>query len=363
MNKKVAVIISPNWHDYAEKYLDDCLAGIRAQDYPGEIKIFITDNETSEASYDFLRAKFSAWAGNFDKKIPEPEIWRNQTNDGFAKGCNDCLKKALAEGFDYFFNLSIHSFMEPSCISRLVEAAESDPRIGAVQALCLLDPEKNKILSAGNVTHFLGFGYCAGYREERGRVPAEISDIFYPSGGSFFLKREILEKVGMFDEVYWMYNEDQELGWRIWLAGLRCVLAPRAVMYSKFNFLRSAKKYYWLDRNRLLAIFECYEPLTLILIMPALAIMEIGLALFSLQAGWFKEKLKVWNYFLSYDNWEYIKKARRRNQSLRKIKDKELSRLITGKIWYQEVNDWKLRLINPIFNAYWHLVRAVLTIF
>jgi len=350
MIKKVAVIISPNWHDYAEKYIDDCLAGIRAQDYQGEMKLFITDNETSDKSYDFLRYK-----------MPEAEIWRNQNNDGFAKGCNDSMKKALAEGFDYIFNLSIHSIMEPSCISQLAAAAESDSRIGAVQALSLLYPEKDKILSLGNATHFLGFGYCLGYKDKKETVRPGIRDIFYPSGGSFFLKREILEKVGMFDEEYWMYNEDQELGWRIWLSGFRCVLAPQAVMYSQYNFLRSVSKYYWMDRNRILAILECYDILTLILIAPAFLIMELGLVLFSLQNGSFNEKLKVWNYFLTAKNWQYIKTARARNQQLRKIKDKEIARLITGKIWYQEVGDWKLRLINPIFNAYWVLVRVVLT--
>jgi GT2 family glycosyltransferase len=363
MNKKVAIIISPNWHDYAEKYIDECLAGIRAQDYSGEMKIFITDNETSEKSYAFLRSK-----------MPEAEIWRNENNDGFAKGCNDSMKKAMDEGFDYIFNLSIHSIMEPTCISRLAEAAESDAQIGAVQALCLLDPEKDKILSAGNATHFLGFGYCVGYKEEwksyRKTHPASLTlgtpldrgelNIMYPSGGSFFLKREVLEKVGMFDEEYWMYNEDQELGWRIHLAGFRCVLAPPAVMYSKYNFLRSISKYYWMDRNRILTILECYQLSTLILISPAFIIMELGLILFSIKNGSLKEKIKVWQYFFSAQNWQYIKTARVRNQKIRKIKDKEIAKLITGKIWYQEIGDWKLRLINPIFNAYWALVRLVL---
>lgn len=357
MYKKVAIVISPNWHDYAEKYIDDCLGGIIVQDYPGEIKVFITDNETSEKSFDFLRSKLFALQGKIDF-----DIWRNVGNDGFAKGCNDSMKKALDEGFDYVFNLSIHSMMTPSCISSLVETAESDGDIGAIQALCLLYPEKEKILSLGNTTHFLGFGYCTGYKEKAETAPAEVRDIFYPSGGSFFLKREILEKVGMFDEEYWMYNEDQELGWRIWLSGYRCVLAPQAVMYSKYEFLRSIKKYYWMDRNRILAILECYEIKTLILILPAFLLMEIGLFLFSLKNGSLEQKTKVWRYFLTPKNWSHIVKARRRNQSLRRVSDSALTRLISGKIWYQEIGDWKLRLINPLFNFYWGFVSIVLDI-
>jgi len=75
MNKKVAIIISPNYRDYAKKYLAECLAGLRKQDYAGEMKIFITDNESTNESYEYLKSV-----------LPEAEIIRNKNNDGFAKG-------------------------------------------------------------------------------------------------------------------------------------------------------------------------------------------------------------------------------------------------------------------------------------
>jgi len=55
MNKKIAIIISPNYQDYAKKYLAECLAGLRKQDYAGEVKIFIADNESAEASYEYVK--------------------------------------------------------------------------------------------------------------------------------------------------------------------------------------------------------------------------------------------------------------------------------------------------------------------
>ena len=80
--------------------------------------------------------------------------------------------------------------------------------------------------------------------------------------------------------------------------------------------------------------------------------MEFGLILFSLKSGWFRDKIKVWKYFFSLKTLSYILRARKRNQSLRKVKDSKIVNLISGKIWYQEINDWKLRLINPVFNLY-----------
>ena len=84
----------------------------------------------------------------------------------------------------------------------------------------------------------------------------------------------MLKEVGLFDEEMWMYNEDQDLGWRVWLAGYKCVLAWDAVIYHKYEFSRSISKYYWMDRNRNLSIFKNYHFLTLILIFPAWLAME-----------------------------------------------------------------------------------------
>ena len=88
--------------------------------------------------------------------------------------------------------------------------------------------------------------------------------------------------------------------------------------------------------------------------------MEMGLILFSLKTGWFKEKMKVWKYFLTPAKWIYLIKARRASQRLRKTKDKDIIKLITGRIWYQEIDDWKLRLVNPIFNFYWRVVKKLI---
>lgn len=356
MPKKVAIIISPNWRDYAKKYLADCLESIKKQDWAGESKIFLVDNETSEKGFNLLK-----------KIAPDAEIIRNKNNDGFAKGCNDAIRKALEDDFEYFAIFNIHTILEPDCLRKLVEKMEGADNIGLVQGRMMLyggNPSAgsgcNKISSIGNKTHFLGFGYCDGYQEKWSDQAKDGQDIFYPSGSCILTKREVLEKIGLLDEEYWMYNEDQELGWRTWLAGWRCVLATDAVLYNKYEFQRSIKKYYWMDRNRILAILECYHVLTLILIFPAFLAMEIGLILFSLKQSWLRDKIKVWKYFLTLKNWRYILKARKRNQQLRKIKDKDIADMITGKIWYQEIGDWKLKLVNPVFQAYWWAVKRVM---
>jgi len=347
MNKKVAIIISPNYKDYAKKYLVEFVAGLKKQDYAGEMKIFITDNESTTESYEYLKSILSA-----------AEIWRNEKNDGFAKGNNDCLKLALAQGFEYLILFNMDTVAKADALRKMVAVADNSEKIGAVQARLMLYNNKNKINSLGNVTHFLGFGYAGGYGEEYRGVAGK--EICYPSGAAVLFTKQALEKVGLFDEDMWMYNEDQDLGWRLWLSGFKCVIAPEAVVYHKYEFARSLRQYYFMDRNRMLAMLKNYYWATLLLIFPAWLIMEIGLIFFAAVGGWFKEKMKVYKYFLNFKNWQRLLAKRKKIQSARIVKDKEIIKLFSGKIWYQEIGDLKLKIANVFFSIYWQIAKVLL---
>ena len=348
--EKVAIIISPNFRDHAQKYLHDCLESMRKQDWAGGKKIFITDNQSTAESFAFLK-----------EMALDAEIIRNENNDGFAKGNNDAMRVALREGFDYLVLLNMDTIVEPDCISHLVETAESDVAIGAVQARLMLWPDKHKVNSLGNVTHFLGFGYCEGYGEDFSNVHFQTTRIIcYPSGAAVLYKSKVLEKIGLFDEEFWMYNEDQDLGWRIWLAGWRCVSAPQAVVYHKYDFAGDDRKYYLLDRNRILAMIKNYQISSLLLISVAFIFLEYGVLLFAFQKGWFRDKLKVYQYFFSLKNWKYILAARRNSQALRLVKDRDIVGMFSGQIWYDEIGDWKLGLVNHILNTYWNVIKWIL---
>ncbi|MBI2459003.1 MAG: glycosyltransferase family 2 protein [Parcubacteria group bacterium] len=392
MPKKVAIIISPNYKDYAEKYLTECVDSIKRQNYDGAMKIFITDNESTAESFAYLKniledkipltlpARASQWqAGPFIKG--GFEIIRNKNNDGFAKGNNDAMKLALKQGFEYVILFNMDTVVASDCVSKMIkvlgdkklsldsrrrgndkEKSGNDKKeIGAVQARLMLWPEKEKINSLGNVTHFLGFGYSLGYNEKmtNDKFPM-TNEICYPSGAAVLFRAEALRQVGLFDEEFWMYNEDQDLGWRLWLAGFSCVLAPEAVVCHKYEFSRSVKKYYWLDRNRIIASLKNYHWATLLLIAPAFVIMEIGLIFFAFKGGWLKEKIKVYKYFLSLKNWRYLVRARKQTQELRRVKDKDIIKLFSGKIWYQEIGEARLKVANVIFNLYWQIAKVLI---
>jgi hypothetical protein len=103
-----------------------------------------------------------------------------------------------------------------------------------------------------------------------------------------------------------------------------------------------------------------YQVSTLLLVSLAFVFMEFGVLLFAFQRGWFREKLKVYQYFLSLKNWKYILAARRNSQKLRRVKDRDIVGMFSGRIWYDEIGDWKLGLVNHLLNTYWNFIKWIL---
>ncbi|MCX6745862.1 MAG: glycosyltransferase family 2 protein [Candidatus Parcubacteria bacterium] len=348
--KRVGIIIV-NYNGL--EYLSDCLTSLLNLDYPrGEYKIFLVDNASTDDSVNFVKNNF-----------PQIEIIINKENLGFAEGNNIGMKKALSENFDYVCLINQDTISEPDFLHKLVANAEGDESIAAVQPRLMLYPEKDKVNSLGNSIHYLGFGFSSGgYQNFDGNLqPKEIA---YASGAAVLIKKEALEKVGLFNPDFFMYHEDLDLGWRLRLAGYKILVVPSAVVYHKYEFSKSIKKYYFMERNRLICLLENYKLATLILIFPAWLVMEIGLFLFSLKSGFWQEKLKVYGYFLKYKNWGKIIGERRallRQGYGGRAKDKEIVKFFTGKIEFQEIDNWLLnKVANPMFNLYWLVIRKLI---
>lgn len=347
MSKNVAIIIL-NYN--GKKYLPDCLSSLVNIDYPQEnYKIIFADNDSSDDSVDYVRNNFT-----------QIQIMQHDKNYGFAQGNNIGMQRMLEKGYDYILLLNQDTIVEPDFLTKLVKQADSDETIGSLQPRIMLYPDKDQVNSLGNSIHYLGFGFSSGgYQEFKGDTsPKKVA---YASGACLLLKSEVLEKVGLFDPDFFMYHEDLDLGWRIRMAGYKNVVVPDSVIYHKFEFSKSLKKYYYMERNRFITILENYKLATLALITPACLAMELGLFLFAIKSGFAKEKLKVYAYFLNPVSWLKIFKHRLQKNKIRKVKDKDIVKFFTGKIQYQEIDNIILKKIaNPIFNLYWQIIKSLI---
>jgi hypothetical protein len=343
--KKVALIIV-NYN--GKKYLPNLFGSIFK--YPPEKvrqEIIVVDNDSNDGS--------DLW---LIKNYPKLTLLKQQKNLGFAEGNNVGIKYAVKNGFDYVMLLNQDIVVSGNYLDQLVATAESDQQIAAVQPKIRLYPEKELINSAGNIIHFLGFGYTRGHKLPDSQLTITNSEVNYCSGAAVLYKLSILKKVGLFNSYFFMYHEDLDLGWRLSLAGYQNVINPAAVVYHQYEFSRSIKKFYYMERNRYLTIFQNYRIGTILLILPALIFMELGLFAWSFKNGWWTEKIKVYVYFLNPFSWAKILRVRRNVQRLRLKKDRQVVRYFSGKIDHQEINSPIMQsLVNPVFNLYWQTIK------
>ena len=346
MSPKVLVVILVY---NGAQYLRDCLSSLTQINYPRDnFEILVIDNASTDDSAAYLK---SDWA--------EIKLVINEENIGFAAGNNIGLRYGIDRGFDYVYLLNQDTAVEPDFLQAAVKLAESDSKIGAVQSKLLLYDDKSKINSIGNEIHYLGFAFAGGYQlPDSGIKEAEIT---YPSGASVLFKVSALKQVGLFNEEFFMYHEDADLGWRLWLSGFKVMLAPDSVVYHKYEFSRSIKKYYYMERNRYLVILQNYKLATIILISPACLLMDVAMFFYSFIGGWWKEELRVYNYFLLPRSWVKLLKTRKEVQKKRKVGDREIIKRFAGKIQFQDIQNPLLKYIaNPVFNLYWQIIKRII---
>jgi hypothetical protein len=355
MSKLGLLIVAYN----GRQYLDELFESLSAVKYPNW-QIFFIDNASVDGSAEYVREKF---AGQFNNL----RIVKLEKNLGFAGGNNVGLKMLAKENFDFAYLLNQDTVVSPDFLEQAVAAAGEG--VGSVQSLIRVHGE-DATNTLGNAIHFLGFGYCYGYGWGHVKTEEFLKDwqerdpqfnIAYASGAGALYSMPALNKVGFFEDDYFMYHEDLDLGWRLRLAGCKNVLAPASVIEHKYEFSKSIGKYYWMERNRYITIFKNYSAWTLILIAPALIMMEAGLFAFSFASGWWRTKLNVYNYFFQPKNWRKIVAKRRALQKQRAVSDRRLAQFFVGDILFQDMDNWILRdIANPFFNFYWQLIRKIL---
>jgi len=335
------------------EFLKDCLSSLNSAAYSyGDFKIIVVDNASTDGSLEYVRKNFSNIV-----------LIENSYNAGFVGGNNVGIRHALNEGFEYVYLLNQDTVVRPDFLERAIDTLKKDPQNGCVQSMLMLWPDKDKVNSWGNEIHYLGFAYSGGYGEEARCV--DEREIAYASGAACLFSADALKSVGVFNEEFFMYHEDVDLGWRMWLFGFRVLVAPNSVVYHKYEFSRSMKKYYWMERNRMMVVFQNYSLATIAIIFPIFLINEVAMLAYSLLSGTWRQAFRARLYFLSFRRILGVIRTRRRVQKGRKRDDREIVRLFTGIIAFQGGENYAGSFVtkyifNPIVSAYWHVAKKII---
>ncbi len=250
---RVSILII-NWNGL--EHLETCLESLKAQSFQ-DFEVVMVDNGSIDGSMEFIRDRYP-WV----KLVPLSR------NTGFATGNNVGLAHASGE---YIVTLNNDTRADPKWLAALVKVADANPRAGMIGSrICSFeDPD---------VIDSLGHGVCRdGMSRGRFRLRRystmtmeEVEEIIFPSACVCLYRRAMLDEVGFFDDDYFAYAEDTDLGLRGRLAGWGALLATQAIVYHKYSRtggVFSPFKLYLVERNHYWVALKTF-PLRMMVLVP-----------------------------------------------------------------------------------------------
>ena len=216
----------------ADSALDECLASLERQTF-SDFEVIVIDNSGRQAVVPRGRVRVIA----------------NKSNVGFGAAVNQAFHESAAP---FLAVLNDDAVAHPGWLKALLDAVEERPDVGMCASQVRL-AGVDLLDSAGMLLARDGSSKQRGHREASNAY-ARLEEALLPSGSAALYRREMLEEIGLFDESFFLYCEDTDLGLRARWAGWECLYAPGAVVehrYSHSAGQASALKAYYVERNRL----------------------------------------------------------------------------------------------------------------
>lgn len=214
-NAPLVYILTLNWNrrDDTLAFLQSC----RMLHYPNT-RLLVVDNGSTDDSLAAVRAQF-----------PRAETLATGRNLGFAAGANVGLRHALAHGAAYVFLANNDTLLAPDALTLLVEAAQQHAADLVSPVIYFAEPpERVWWLGGRRRSLTLEISRCVA----QGAAPFEVD---FVTGCGMLISRRCLERVGLFDERFFMYYEDSDYCLRVRAAGLRVLAVPQAKMWHKVS--------------------------------------------------------------------------------------------------------------------------------
>jgi GT2 family glycosyltransferase len=221
METPTVYIIVLNWNQREDTL--KCLNSLRKVEYPN-FKVVLVDNGSSDDTAEVIKRDYG-WV----------KLIVNSENLGFTGGNIKGAELALKEGANYVMLLNNDVEVAPDFLTRLIEVAESDERIGAVGPLVYFFEPPDIVWSAGMRMRLMGLYndmFFWGKRDEK--IP-DLLETRLITGAALCLKRKVIEEVGFLDDLYFFYNEDTDLCYRIGKAGYKLFTVKASKIWHKVS--------------------------------------------------------------------------------------------------------------------------------
>ena len=248
MDGSVTVIIL-NWN--GKKFLAECLDSVKRQTYR-DLSILVVDNASTDGSVEYLRQAY-----------PDVRLLVNPENLGFAGGNNSGIRVCSTP---YLVILNNDTDMHPECISEMKKAMDQDMSIGACASRIFLKFEENRLDATGLSPCAEGLGLGRGRMEPAENYP-KAEEVFFASDCCTLYRKAMLDELGLYDEDFFAYADETDMGWRARARGWKCVYVPTASInhhHSGSSGSVSPFKVFLVERNRICVAIKNFPPALLL---------------------------------------------------------------------------------------------------
>lgn len=223
----------------SDEFLQKCVDGLATQSM-GEFEAIIVDNASTDSSVKDLRIPDHRF-----RVVPAGQ------NLGFAAGCNLGIRISRAE---WIATLNPDAVPNRDWLAALRRATQRHPNVVMFGSTQVDAADPTRLDGCGDVYSFLGLPWRSLHGRSIKMLPPE-GEVFSPCAAAALYRRDVLERVGGFDQAFFCYCEDIDLGFRIRIEGGRCVQVPDAVVHhvgsaiagrnSDFTLYHSARNRVW----------------------------------------------------------------------------------------------------------------------
>jgi GT2 family glycosyltransferase len=240
------------------KHLSTCFESLLALDYDSDrLELMCVDNGSTDGSVALMRERF-----------PRVRLVETGANLGFAAGNNAGARAAAGEVVAFLNN---DTRVPSDWLRELARPYLEEP--GVVCTGSRIASWNERVLEfGGSAFNFAGYGFQVGFGSLSPEECGPRREVLYACGGAMAIRREVFLQSGGFDEDFFAFYEDSDLGWRLWILGHRVLFVPESVVYHRHHGTVAAvadwKRRLLYERNPLFSIVKNYEDENLARVLP-----------------------------------------------------------------------------------------------
>ena len=222
MNHPKVSIIILNWNGLKDTI--ECLESLKKVTYPN-YEVTVVDNASARDDVKILRERFEGYI----------HIIQNDKNYGYTGGNNIGIRHSLASSQpDYFLILNPDTVVNPDFLSRMTEVAQKDALIGIVGPKVYFYDFPNCIQSVGaKINMWTGQTTPIGLKQTDVGQYDKPREVDYVTGCCMLVKKEVISKIGLFDESYFCYWDETDYCTRARKAGYKVSCVPDSTIRHK----------------------------------------------------------------------------------------------------------------------------------